>query len=85
MNVIKALRKVVLTPDGKKFVRGAQSRLAEALNCSRATVGRCFLPDKHGELWKLGAGRVEILEKMLKNNWRPFTLKSGPIRNGKRK
>lgn len=80
MNVIKSLRKVVLTPDGKRFVRGAQSRLAEALDCSRTTVGRYFVPDKNGELWEPGREKLAILGKMLKNNWRPFTLKSGPVK-----
>lgn len=79
MNVISALRKVVLTPDGTRFVDGAQSRLAEMLTCSRTTVKRYFLPDAHGELWIPGEEKMRILRDLVKNNWTPFSLKRGPI------
>lgn len=81
MNILNQFRKLVLTPDGKRFVRGAQSRLAEALDCSRTTVKRYFIADKHGETWEPSTEKKATLKTMLKNNWRPFTLKSGPISN----
>lgn len=79
MNILSQFRKIVLTKDGKRFVRGAQSRLAEALDCSRTTVKRYFIPDVHGDLWEPSEEKKLKLRTMLKNNWRPFTLKSGPV------
>lgn len=78
-SVMSQIRKRVVTPDGTGLVRGAQSRLAEELGCARNTVMRYFFPGRDGVLWEPSAEKLAKLRELVKKDWRPFTLKTGPI------
>lgn len=77
MDALSTLRKHATTKTGK-FRPGAQSRIAELLNCSRATVRNVFFGD-----WRFSEERMETISKI---NWTEFPLypkKSGRPRKNK--
>jgi len=78
MNPVQELRKRVLARGGKKFVKGALSRLAEHLQCSRSTVRMYFIGDSEGNKWTVSKKHSEILQRVITEEIPLEAIKPGP-------